>query len=182
MLLRTARNAISDQIRGERHDPGIPRDADSPAALPDAAGVFVTVHVSNALRGCIGFLELQGGLLDTVAEAARRAAAFDPRFPPVEEDELADCRIDVTLLGHAELMRDPEDFIIGVHGLILEYLGRRGLLLPQVAVEHAFGKSEFLSALCQKTRVPDGSWTMPEARLSRFEGVVVAEQDTAAEM
>jgi AmmeMemoRadiSam system protein A len=180
LLLETAREAIRSQILGGQHSPRIPPAPDPTAVLPDATGVFVTVHVSGALRGCIGFLELLGGLLETVAEAARRAAAFDPRFLPVEEDELPDCSVDVTLLGQSEPMTSPEDFIIGVHGLILEYAGRRGLLLPQVAVEHRFGKTAFLSALCRKTGVPDASWTKPDARISRFTGTVVTEHDVSA--
>lgn len=168
-LLRSAREAIRTQLSGDDLVLPVLHEA------PDAIGVFVTVHVAGALRGCIGFLEMQGGLLDTIAEAARRAAASDPRFFPVEESELDECTIEVTLLGPTERINDAEDFEIGRHGLTIDFQGHRGLLLPQVPVERGWSKTEFLTALCQKARVADHSWERPEARLSRFEGLVIRE-------
>ena len=171
LLLRTAREAIRAQAANLVPElPPLP-------SLPEASGVFVTVHVSGALRGCIGFLELQGDIISTLAEAARRAAARDPRFTPVEKEELPDMDIDVTLLGPLEDCSSPEDFDIGVHGLVIDYHGHRGLLLPQVALERGWDKSEFLSALCQKARLTDRSWELPETRLFRFEGLVLREKE-----
>lgn len=171
LMLRTAREAIRAQAAGRAIElPAL-------ASPPEASGVFVTVHVSGALRGCIGFLELQGELLSTVAEAARRAAASDPRFMPVEADEFEEMDLDVTLLGPLENCPSAEEFEIGMHGLVIDYHGHRGLLLPQVAVEHRWNKTDFLSALCQKARLPDRSWELPETRLFRFEGLVLREKE-----
>jgi AmmeMemoRadiSam system protein A len=170
-LLHTAREAIRAQAASRA------LELSPLASPPEASGVFVTVHVCGALRGCIGFLELQGDLQSTVAEAARRAAASDPRFMPVEADEFTDMDIDVTLLGALEDCRSAEAFDIGVHGLVIDYHGHRGLLLPQVAVERGWDKPEFLSALCQKARLPDKSWELPETRLFRFEGLVLREKE-----
>ncbi|MFZ1729938.1 MAG: AmmeMemoRadiSam system protein A [Bacteroidota bacterium] len=171
LLLRTAREAILAQFDGEElPPPELPY-------TPEASGVFVTVHVSGNLRGCIGFLELGDGLLDTIAEAARRAAANDPRFYAVREDEMDDCHLEITLLGPIERIDDADDFEIGQHGLTLDCQGRRGLLLPQVPIERGWDKAAFLTGLCQKTRVPDRSWEEPAAILSRFAGVVIREDD-----
>ncbi|MBE0644227.1 MAG: AmmeMemoRadiSam system protein A [Bacteroidetes bacterium] len=172
-LLRTAREAIRAKL--ERRDCTLPVLRDAPAA----SGAFVTLHVSGALRGCIGFLELQDGLSETIAEAARRAASSDPRFMPLEKAELDDCSMEITLLGPQERIAEPEDFIIGQHGLTLDYRGRRGLLLPQVPVERGWNKSEFLSALCQKSQAPDRCWMLPDAVLFRFEGLIIRDTDTA---
>ncbi len=172
-LLRIARDAIFALLDHAPYDP--------PAveSLPATSGVFVTLYVSGALRGCIGFIELSGGLLPTLAEAARRAASSDPRFMPLRKDELPNCRIEITLLGPQEAISHPDDFILGQHGLVLELHGRRGLLLPQVPVERGWSKEEFLSALCQKARVPDRSWLETEAELFRFEGRVLREEPQA---
>jgi uncharacterized protein len=171
LLLNTAREAIRAQLVGNAFElPPL-------VSPPEASGVFVTVHVSGTLRGCIGFLEMRDDLLSTVAEAARRAAASDPRFRSVEEDEFTDMDIQVTLLGPLEDCPSPEDFEIGIHGLVIDYHGHRGLLLPQVAVERGWDKSEFLSALCLKAQLPDRSWESPETELFRFEGLVLCEKD-----
>lgn len=171
LLLRAAREAIATRL--ERRAVDLP-------VLPQAvecSGVFVTVRVDGALRGCIGFLQLQGSLVDTVAEAAWRAAAEDPRFPPIRIEELGPLRIEITLLGPLERIGDASDFTIGRHGLVLEQHGRRGLLLPQVAVEHGWNKAQFLTGLCRKSRLPDRTWEAPDAVLSRFEGVKFSEED-----
>ena len=171
ILLRVAREAITAHLG--RREAGLLELREQ----PDCSGVFVTVHVEGALRGCIGFLALQGGLVETIAEAARRAATEDPRFLPVEASELDRMEVDVTLLGPLERLENPEDFEIGRHGLLIDALGRRGLLLPQVATDHGWDRRAFLSGLCRKAGIPDHSWEQPGARLSRFEGLVLAEND-----
>lgn len=171
-MLLAARDAIEAQVRKEKP---VSRDIVNP---PEVSGVFVTVHVHGALRGCIGFLTLQGSLGATIAEAARRAASEDPRFPPLEACECAEMTVDVTLLGPLEQIGEEEDFILGVHGLVLECHGRRGLLLPQVAAEQHWSKQEFLTGLCRKASLPDRSWNLPNARLYRFEGMVIRDTET----
>jgi hypothetical protein len=177
LLLRTAREAIRAQLAEEEFTPSPLPSALPLASVPEANGVFVTVHVAGNLRGCIGFLELADGLLETIAEAARRAAANDPRFYPVKDDELKHCTLEVTLLGPIERIDDANAVEIGRHGLTLDYQGRHGLLLPQVPVERGWDASEFLSALCHKTRVPDRCWEEAGATLSRFEGLVIREDE-----
>ena len=175
LLLRAARDTITSRLRGRTaRIPDVPRP-------PECSGVFVTVRVDGALRGCIGFLALQGSVMATVCEAAWRAAAEDPRFLPVREEEIDALRVEITLLGPLARIEDATDFSIGVHGLVLEHNGHRGLLLPQVAVEHAWDRGQFLSGLCRKCRLPDQSWAEPGALLSRFEGVKFSEEDENAD-
>ena len=61
------------------------------------------------------------------------AATRDPRFPPIEEDELADLKYSVDVLS------EPEPATMGdldprIYGVIVEGKdsGRRGLLLPNL--------------------------------------------------
>lgn len=177
-ILRTARGAIEARLRHEEEAP--PELVAELVDAPEVSGVFVTVHVHGALRGCIGFLALQGSLAATIAEAARRAAAHDTRFAPVTRDEREAMTVEVTLLAPLERIADPDDFEIGVHGLVLEYLGRRGLLLPQVAVDQGWDRQQFLSGVCRKAMLPDRSWEHPDATLSRFEGLVLRETESHA--
>ena len=139
----------------------------------DVSGLFVTLRIGGRLRGCIGFLEPLPTFAATLREAARRAATEDPRFPSVEPDEVDDMTVDVTLLGPLVPLSDARDFSIGDHGLVIEAHGRRGLLLPQVAVEHDWDKTRFLEALSEKALLPRDAWEHPSCRLYRFAGTVI---------
>jgi AmmeMemoRadiSam system protein A len=103
----------------------------------------------------------------TVVQAARSAALEDPRFAPVEPAELDGLDVEISVLSEAVPIH-PHDIQVGVHGLILEFRGRRGLLLPQVAVEHQLDCEAFLAALCQKAMAPRNAWRDPGANLSAF--------------
>ncbi len=146
-------------------------------------GVFVTIHTypEGALRGCIGFPEPRKPLVNGVIEAAILAATDDPRFYPVQKEELPHVSIDVTVLTPPRLIQadKPEDVIknfeIGKHGLIIEKGFHRGLLLPQVPVEQGWNKNEFLEGLCMKAGLLSGAWADSRTRLYRFEGKVFSE-------
>ncbi|MCZ7555642.1 MAG: AmmeMemoRadiSam system protein A [Bacteroidia bacterium] len=173
-ILRTARTVIEARVRGDR--------TVTPPDVPEniiASGVFVTVRVDGALRGCIGFVEISVPFSIALAEAASRAAMEDTRFEPVERSELPRLRVEVTLLGPLEDIHGPEDIELGKHGIRIDHDGRRGLLLPQVATEHHWTAEEFLSALCRKAYLPLDTWRSGRARLSRFCGIVFREEDVS---
>jgi len=165
-ILAVADDAVRDAIDAPRDD--VPD-------CPDAAvsGLFVTLRIDGRLRGCIGFLEPLATFAETIREAARRAATEDPRFPSIEPEEVDAMRVEVTLLGPLVPLQNAEDFSIGTHGLLIEAHGRRGLLLPQVAVEHRWDKTKFLEAVSEKARLPRDAWKQPPSRLFRFEGTMI---------
>jgi uncharacterized protein (TIGR00296 family) len=74
-------------------------------------------------------------------------------------------------------MESYEDIILGQHGLILTEQGRRGLLLPQVPIEHNMNKEEFLNALCQKAGFHPDYWTEKQLSLEAFTALVFSEKD-----
>ncbi|MCB2206542.1 AmmeMemoRadiSam system protein A [bacterium] len=165
-ILAEAEDAIRESLDAAR----LPRD---PCPEREASGLFVTIHVDGKLRGCIGFLEIQVSFVATLREVARRAAHTDPRFPSISADEVDNMQIDVTLLGPLEELEDPEHFDIGLHGLVIEAHGRRGLLLPQVAVDHGWSHRQFLEAVARKALLPENAWKHENSRLYRFEGIVL---------
>ena len=63
---------------------------------------------------------------------------------------------------------------VGRHGLIVERGHRRGLLLPQVAVEHGWTRETFLEHACLKAGLARTAWR-EGARLFVFEAEVFAE-------
>jgi AmmeMemoRadiSam system protein A len=138
--------------------------------------VFVTLKRCGALRGCLGVLQLRGNLAEEVARCARDSATEDPRFPPVAPDELADTSLEISVLGRLELIDPaPEGAIeIGRHGLVVEQGHRRGLLLPQVAVEWGWTPEQFLRQTCRKAGLTPDAWRNG-AEVYRFDAEVFGE-------
>ena len=145
-------------------------------------GVFVTLHThpSHDLRGCIGIPQPVMTLEEAIQEAAV-SSTHDPRFFPLTEKELDGIIVEVTVLTKPEPLKVkntediPEHITIGKDGLILEYLGRSGLLLPQVPVEYGWDARTFLSHLCLKAGVSPDTWTKNEVKLYTFSGQIFSE-------
>lgn len=171
-LLRAARKAIESET-GVTTGPEI---GNTPPALFGQHGVFVTIYKGNRLRGCIGYVEETGPLIDIVREVAVKAAVEDPRFPPLKAEELSQTRLEISVLSTLEPIDDFEKIEIGRDGLIIEMEGRRGLLLPQVAEEYGWERDEFLSNTAMKAGLPPNAWQDPSARIFRFSAEVFSEE------
>src|SRR3954468_12071018 len=136
-LLERARAAIASTI-------GIEQDAPLTASAPVVhAGAFVTLRVRGDLRGCIGYTQRDRLLADVVEHCAVSAAVGDPRFDPVSASEWPHIDLEISVLGPVEPVRDIREVEIGRHGLMIELGRRRGLLLPQVAMEWSWKAEEF---------------------------------------
>lgn len=148
-------------------------------------GVFVTLnHVARDrqqyLRGCIGFPISEKRLDESVIEAAIAAATEDPRFPPVDPQELDNLVFEVSILTPPqEIKCNPIDYRknirIGVDGLILRWKYGSGLLLPQVAVEYKWNVDDFLANICHKAGAPPNAWRDSSCKLYRFQAIVFGE-------
>jgi AmmeMemoRadiSam system protein A len=169
-LLDLARAAAIAAVTG-----GPEPDATAASAWPAPADAFVTLRRRNGrLRGCIGTLGAGWPIGRAVVHAARMAATEDPRFEPVDPDELADLDLEVSVLGPPRPLAAAADFVPGRDGIVVEARGRRALLLPQVATEMGWGAAEMLAAVCEKAGLRADAWLEPETRLSAFEVVHVA--------
>jgi AmmeMemoRadiSam system protein A len=161
-----------DPDDGDDHDHG-----ESIAPALDAPGAaFVTIHVDGALRGCIGTLERRRSLWSVVAEMAAAAATRDPRFPPMALADLRAMTVEISVLSPDIVIHRPEEIEIGRHGLDVRRDGARGLLLPQVAVEHGFDREKFLAATCRKAGLPSTAWHDDETEIRVFEAEVFGDE------
>jgi AmmeMemoRadiSam system protein A len=169
-LLGAARASIAAHFR--RKEPELPP---ATGALAQKRGAFVTLHRRDGeLRGCVGLMQSDRSLLETVARMAVAAAVDDGRFEPVRAAELDDLRIEISALGPLEPIR-PEDVEVGRHGLLIGYRGRRGVLLPQVPVEQGWDRETFLEHTCWKAGLPEGTWKEPGVELLGFTATVFGE-------
>jgi len=168
-LLRLARAAIRERLTG---GPAPPKPRLANPAL--RAGAFVSVHLLGHLRGCIGHVSRDRLLTDVVADCAVAAATEDPRFPPLGPEELAHAHLEISVLGPITAVSDVAEIEVGRHGLIVEQGYRRGLLLPQVATEHAWGRDTFLAHTCLKAGLRADAWKSG-AEIRKFEAEVFGE-------
>lgn len=162
-LLVLARQAMTEAVTRRKLPTTIPHEG----ILGERRGVFVTVHVRGELRGCIGTTESDEPIADAIVRCGASAALQDPRFAPLRPEELADLQIEISLLSPLATMR-PDEIEIGRHGLVISDEGHRGLLLPQVALEHNLSREEFLGETCRKARLPRDAWQWPSTRLEGF--------------
>src|SRR5262249_16354128 len=93
----------------------------------------------------------------TVAETARAAAFEDPRFPSVTIAEAKNLEIELSILSQPKPIAATA-IEIGRHGLMISMHGHRGLLLPQVPVEHNWDCETFLQQTCRKAGLPLDAW------------------------
>ena len=134
----------------------------------------MTLHVRGRLQGCIGVVEPDEPLGDAIVRCAASAALEDPRFVPMRAEQLGDLAIEISLLSPPAPI-SPEAIEIGRHGLLIVLHAHRGLLLPQVAIEHHLTRAQFLEETCRKAGLPCEAWRDPEARLFGFTCVVLLE-------
>lgn len=176
-LLLLARQAIADKL-GVAHAPA-PADSPNLAAQPELAelarpgAVFVTLTLHGDLRGCIGSLEARRPLAEDVVANARAAAFSDPRFAPLTANELAEIRVEVSLLTPPQAMSfsSEADAIQQlrpqVDGVILEVDKQRGTFLPQVW-ENLPDARQFMRELKRKAGLPADFWS-DAVKLSRYQ-------------
>ena len=122
-------------------------------------GCFVTLRKHGELRGCIGTLEQDMPLQQSIPYFARAAAFQDPRFPPLTKDELADCVISISLLSEREPIPagSKEELLAALtpftDGLWLSDGYHRATFLPAVWRELP-DKHDFIQHLLRK-----GGWS-----------------------
>lgn len=97
------------------------------------AGAFVSIKKDGQLRGCIGTIQAtRDSLAEEIIENAVSAAVRDPRFSPIEPEELESLVISVDVLGDTEKISSPEELDTGRYGVIVTKGRKRGLLLPNL--------------------------------------------------
>jgi len=169
-LLKVAHESIESAFENRE----IPLDPPSPH-LAEPRGAFTTIYFQGQLRGCVGYILPVGSLYRTVAETARAAAFEDTRFWPVTREEAPDLEVSLSILSALRPIT-PEEVEVGRHGLLVAQHGHRGLLLPQVPVEHGWDRATFLEQTCRKAGLALDAW-QKGATLEVFTAEVFGDAD-----
>jgi AmmeMemoRadiSam system protein A len=168
ILLQLAHEAILARLRRRQPSKYTPS-----AHLSELRGVFTTLYLGKLLRGCVGHPAAVMPLYRAVMETAQAAAFDDPRFSPVEIGEASGLKVSVSVLSPLVPI-SPEEIEVGRHGLVISLGTRRGLLLPQVPIEHGWDRITFLEQTCHKAGLPVIAWR-ENAKIEAFTAEVFAD-------
>uniref|UniRef100_A0A7J3ZMP5 Protein ENM78_04595 n=1 Tax=Fervidicoccus fontis TaxID=683846 RepID=A0A7J3ZMP5_9CREN len=181
-LVKLARSAVEKALTREK----LRLDRKKREKLRRKGAAFVTIEKlletgAKVLRGCIGYVEPVGPLVEVVANAALASAFDDPRFPPLRLSELPFVIFEVTVLSEKRLLAGsplerPKNVVIGRMGLIARRGPFSGLLLPQVAVEYGWDEETFLSQTCIKADLEPECWKSSDVEIFYFTGRIFAEK------
>ena len=174
VLLDVARRALEARVE-RRAPPPVERGG----ALDWECGAFVTIHCRGELRGCLGRIDVDAPLAETIAHLAAVVSDSDPRFAPVSAFELPDIDLEISVLTPEREIQSIDEIEVGRHGVVVEQGSRRGLLLPQVASEHGWDRETFLGHACLKASLPRDAWCHG-AHVFVFEAQVFGDQGTRA--
>jgi uncharacterized protein len=141
--------------------------------LAEPRGAFTTLYYRGGLRGCVGYVLPVTPLYRAIAESARGAAFDDSRFSPVTREEARELQVSLSILSPPQPIQ-ADEVEIGRHGLLISLGTCRGLLLPQVAVEHKWGRITFLEQTCRKAGLPPNAW-QTGAMLQAFTAEIFAD-------
>ncbi len=180
-----ARETIQKKLGSQKPDV-----SDAKGPFLEDCGVFVTLNTypHHKLRGCIGYPEPVQMLIQSLVDSAISAATRDPRFPPVEKKELDRIVVEVSLLTPPEKIKARkvtqilEEVEVGRDGLIIEKSPYRGLLLPQVPVEHNWEVEEFLQHTCMKAGLPPDTWVDKGTAIYKFQAEIFSEESPGGEV
>lgn len=169
-LLRAAATSIRYALQNSKQP--VTDLLTAPEPLRTKAASFVTLHRNNRLRGCIGTVEATRPILLDVVDNAFRAAFEDPRFAPLQSNELRGMSLSISVLSTpVEIEFTDEADLLGKirrhsDGLIIRNEMHRGVFLPQVWKD-LDNPAEFLARLKGKAGI-EGSLDPNRDRTSSF--------------
>jgi AmmeMemoRadiSam system protein A len=106
--------------------------------LAQKGASFVTLNKNGNLRGCIGSIIAHRTLYDDIVSNTLMSAFRDGRFSPLQEEELSELTLEVSILSTPEEIeyKSYEELLKKIiphkDGLILEHGPYHGTFLPQV--------------------------------------------------
>jgi MEMO1 family protein len=160
------RRAIATYLRERRViDPPEP----VPADLVAPSAVFVTIRKHGELRGCMGSIRpVEPSAVREVIRYAIASAVRDPRFDPVELDEVPELSVSVQLLDPPEEIDDPRSLDPAVYGVIVRHGDRQALLLP--GIDGIETVAQQIDAACDKAGIdPRGPLILERFRTRTIE-------------
>ncbi len=178
-LLKIARRAIQKYFQDE----GVFQieEDELPQSLKEKNGTFVTIWKNNELRGCIGNLESEKPIYQSVIDNCIASALLDPRFTALKNDELNDIKIEISILSELKKLPNFTD-----HNSFLKYLNKYkpGLLIKKETYQATFlpqvwedlnSAELFISHLCEKAGLEKDEWKKMDLEIYQYSAEVFKE-------
>ncbi len=172
-LLEWARIGIENYLK----DRWIIQTMTNNQMLKRKVGVFVTLWKQNQLRGCMGIIQTDKPLNESVVEIAIEAATKDLRFPPVNLSELTEIKLELSILSSLKKIKNIKDIELGKHGVMIVQNKKSGVFLPEVPLKEGWNPGTFLEALCvEKAGLQANAWMDKNTDLYVFTTVKIKEE------
>jgi len=179
-LLKIARRAIQKYFQDEGVFQ-VEKD-ELPQSLKEENGTFVTLWKNNKLRGCIGNLESEKPIYQSVIDNCLASALFDPRFTALKNDELNDIKIEISILSKLKKLSnftDYDSFLKYLNkdkpGLLIKKGTYQATFLPQVW-EDLNSAELFISHLCEKAGLEKNEWKKMDLEIYQYSAEVFKEE------
>lgn len=99
----------------------------------EKAGVFVSIKKKGELRGCIGTIyPTKNNVVEEIISNAISSSTRDPRFFPVEREELKLLTYSVDILSEPEKIEKMSRLNPKKYGVVVKSGHKTGLLLPDL--------------------------------------------------
>ncbi|WP_076407477.1 AmmeMemoRadiSam system protein A [Shewanella sp. UCD-KL12] len=162
-LLKLARDTLINSF-ASNHTFTLSSINDDPSILNLPLGCFITLTIDDELKGCIGTIESDRPLSQSIPDLATSSAFYDRRFSPLLEEQLEQVRIEISLLSPLSAIdvssqAQLEEYLsINKLGVLLSEGDKRSVFLPQVWQQLPQPK-HFLDALKNKAGWPCDYWS-----------------------
>ncbi|MDP4208138.1 MAG: AmmeMemoRadiSam system protein B [Bacteroidota bacterium] len=173
-LLVLARKTIDEYIRN-----GHVLSVDSKGMtsnLKENCGAFVSLHLHEVLKGCIGTFRTNQPLYENIRDMAIEASTNDSRFDPVTLQEIKSLEIEISVLTPMHKIASINEISIGKHGIYIRKNGKGGTFLPQVAPAQKWTLEEYLGH-CSRDKARLGWDGWKNAEIFTYEAIVFSEKD-----
>ncbi|MBM3856381.1 MAG: AmmeMemoRadiSam system protein A [Verrucomicrobia bacterium] len=149
--------------------------------LQEPCGAFVTLYLiqgtEKMLRGCIGTIRPVQPLYQAIIQNTVAAAARDPRFSRVREEELSDIALEINILTLPKKIASYEQIQLGRDGIIFHLGNAQSVFLPSVPLTFHWDLRQTLSQLALKAGFPATAWEAAEAWFEIFESEMMQEKN-----
>ncbi len=110
-------------------------------------GLFVTLRKNGKEKVCLGDPFETKPLFEAASQLTKQAL--------LEDDEVDE--VEVSLLTPPQPI-DPENIVLGKHGILIMKGQNRALFLPHVPIEKKWDLATYLEELCLKAKLPIDAW------------------------
>jgi len=142
--------------------------------LQKKMGAFVSIYCKGELRGCIGRIETNCSLQETIAQVSVMAATSDNRFLPLKPEEINEMSLEISVLTPLKPISNIDEIIPGKHGILIRKGYHSGTFLPQVATKTKWDTLKMVEE-CSERKAGIGKDGWKDADIYIYEAVIISE-------